>query len=147
MKRLLLVLMTFTLAQPAFAGPFTNKLSICLVKQTNPADKELLIQWVFAAMASHPNVKHLSNVNQQQGEELNRKAANLFTDLVANRCKQETQEAIKYENELALRASFETLGKVAMQGIMSNPSVNGYMGGLQKYFDIDKLNEVFKDQQ
>lgn len=142
--KLVKILLLFIFVVPtANAGPFTDKLSICLVQQTNEADKEILIKWVFAAMSSHPNVQHLSNVSSKTGEKLNKNTAELFVDLISNRCEKEAREAIKYENEIALNKSFEVLGKVAMQGIMGNPNVSAYMGGMEKYIDANKLRSVF----
>ena len=142
MKRFLLVLFTLSFSQAVMAGPFTNQLASCLVKQTSEADRVILMQWLFAAMSHHPEVKQLSAVNANKAEGLNKGAANLFTDLIANRCKAQTVDALKYEGNEALKVSFETLGRVAMQGIMSNPAVNGYMGGLQKHIDLNKMQDV-----
>lgn len=147
MKRFLLALLFISFSQAAVAGPFANKLATCLVKQTSEADKEILMQWIFAAMAHHPEVKQLSSVNPATAEKLNKTTANLFTDLVAVRCKEQTKDAINYEGDVALRVAFETLGRVAMQGIISNPAVNGYMGGLQKHFDLNKLKDVFEEKK
>ena len=146
MKRVLFFLLFFTFLPNAHAGPFTDKLAICLVKETNQSDKEMLIQWIFAAMASHPNVSQMSNVSTVKGDQLNQKAASLFTDLLTERCRSETKEALQYESKIALRSSFEVLGKVAMQGIMGHSQVNGYINGLQKYLDVDKLRSVIPEE-
>ena len=63
-------------------------------------------------------------------------------ELLTNRCKDEAQKAIKYENKLAIQTSFSILGKVAMQGIMSDKNVIEFMGGLDTYLDKDKLESL-----
>lgn len=130
----------------SFAGPFTDKLSICLVNKTTDADKELLIKWIYAAMSTHPSVQKLNKIPVSVSDNLNRKAAKLFTDLLTNRCKPEATEAVKYEKNIAIQTSFGVLGKVAMQGIMSHPNVNTYLSQLGKYSDKEKLKSIFPKQ-
>lgn len=127
----------------AQAGPFTDEMAKCLVKKTTEADKTLLIKWVYAAMSAHPDVAALSNISPAKAEELNQAAGDMFTDLVAVRCQKETADAMKYEGSSAFEASFEVLGKVAMQGLMSHPGVSEYLGGLAKHIDEKKLNQAF----
>lgn len=132
-----------SLSATVSAGPFTDEMSKCLVKSTSEADKSLLIKWVFAAMASHPDVKSLSNVSTEKGDELNKNVSGLLISLLTEKCKPETQQAIQYEGPKALEVSFEVLGQVAMQGIISNPDVVGYMSGLGKHMDLTKLKNAF----
>jgi len=124
------------------AGPFTDKLSICLVQSTSDADKQLLIQWVFAAMSAHPSVHALSNVSVKKGQMLNKKTANLFMTLLTVRCKSEMKQALKFEGKSAFEASFKVLGEVAMNGLMKHPNVRKYMSGLDKNLDPKKLREL-----
>jgi len=137
---LLVILITFSL--PVNAGPFTDKLSICLVKSTSAADKELLIQWVFAAISAHPNVSALSNVSVGKGDALNKSTADLFVKLLTVKCKSETKQALKYEGKNAFQASFKVLGEVAMSGLMRHPNVGKYLSGLEKNMDSTALNEL-----
>ena len=51
------------LCSSAIAGPFTDEMSRCIVKKTSESDKTLFIQWLFAAMSSHPGVKSMPNIN------------------------------------------------------------------------------------
>lgn len=125
-----------------YAGPFSDEMSKCLVKSTSDADKSLLIQWVFAAMSAHPDVKALSNVSNEKGIDLNKRTAGLLVSLLTERCKAETQQAVKYEGPGVLKTSFQVLGEVAMQGMMTNPDVVSYMGGLGKYVDTEALKKT-----
>ncbi len=131
-------------ASNTHAGPFTDKLSICLIEKTTQADKNKLIKWIFGAMSSHPIVKDLSNIPRETSEQLSRDTANLFMELLTVRCRAETEKAVQYESDIALQTSFSILGKVAMQGIMSDPSVAQYLGELDNYIDKNKLNFIKK---
>jgi hypothetical protein len=143
---LAIALATFLLpAAPArAAGPFNDALSTCLVRSTSEQDRTLLVRWFFAAMAQHPNVKDLGHVTPAQAEQLNKDVAGLFWALISDRCAKETREAVKYEGADTLGASFEVLGKVAAQGLMSDATVNAYMGGLSQYLDEKKMKALFE---
>lgn len=142
-SRLLLGSLLLLFGGTASAGPFIDKLAICLVKSATDADKTVLMRWIFSAMASHPNVGDLGNISNAQGDKHNKEVADLFTTLVTDRCRVETKDAVKYEGENAISASFEVLGKVAMQGLMEDPAVSKYMGGVDANLDVKKLEEVF----
>lgn len=144
MKRIVTAVLLLACFQGvAHAGPFTDEMARCLVKKTTDADKTLLIKWIYSAMSAHPDVAALSNISPAKAEELNQAAGEMFTDLVAVRCQRETSDAMKYEGSSAFEASFEVLGKVAMQGLMSHPGVSEYLGGLSKHIDEKKLNKAF----
>ncbi|MBI3547127.1 MAG: hypothetical protein HY081_11155 [Gammaproteobacteria bacterium] len=138
----ILVFAAYSLSAVA-AGPFTDEMSKCLVKNTNETDRTLLIRWIFAAMASHPDVKVLSNVSSEKGDELNKDAANLMVALLTKRCKSETQQALKYEGKNTIEVSFQILGQVAMQGLMTNPDVAKYIAGLASHMDKKALENAF----
>ena len=131
-----------SLSASIYAVPFSDEMSKCLVKSTSDADKSLLIQWVFAAMSAHPDVKALSNVSNEKGIEINKRTAGLLVSLLTERCKAETQQAVKYEGPGVLKTSFQVLGEVAMQGMMTNPDVVSYMSGLGKYVDTEALKKT-----
>jgi len=139
--KLLLLILLNAIVQPALAGPFTDKLSVCLVKNTSESDKDLLVKWIYAAMSSHPKVKSMSNITIKQGNALNKKTAALFVTLLTKRCHSETKSALEYEGTNAFKTSFGILGEVAMQGLIKAPSVNQYISGLNNYLDTKALNK------
>ena len=142
MKRFLLVLFTLSFSQAAMAGPLTNQLANCFFEKTSEADKVILMQWLFAAMSHHPEVKQLSAVSAHKAEDLNKSAANLYTDLIANRCKVQAVNAFKHEGKEALNISFETLGRVALKEMTTNTAVNQYMRGFPEHVDLSKLRGI-----
>ena len=144
--RILLALLLFALSSSASAGPFNDKLAICLVKSTTQDDKLTLIRWIFAAMASHPGVRDLSEVSAGAGDKLNEQVADLFVSLLTDRCGTETQEAIKYEGQGAIGTSFEVLGRVAMQELMADGKVSAFMGGIDAHID-PKVSEQLSQGQ
>ena len=137
----LLSMLLFSAA--AHAGPFSDEMAKCLVRSTSESDKTALMRWVFAAMAAHPGVKALSNITERQGEELNKEASNLFVVLLTDRCKNETEQALKFEGADTFKKSFQVLGEVAMQGLIANPEVTRFMGGLDRHLDTKALERAF----
>lgn len=119
-----------SLPSSAIAGASVDKMATCLVDSSSTKEKTLLLRWIFAAMATHPKVKDLGNISSEQAAELNRDVASLFLDLVTVRCANETKEAFKNEPEVAFSASFEELGRVAMEGLMEDAEVSKYMSGM-----------------
>ena len=133
--RVLCLLVLLGLSSTAAAGPFNDKLAICLVESTSPAEKTTLMRWIFGAMSRHPQVKDLSQVTQAQADQMNKAVAELFVALLGDRCATETAQAVKYEGPAVISSSFEVLGKVAMQGLMTEPAVNEYISGLNDNVD------------
>jgi hypothetical protein len=132
---------------PAHAGPLTDELSQCLLKSTSDDDRTLFIQWIYAAMSSHPKVSAMSSITPEFADQLNRRAADLVTELLTSRCRGEATQAVKAEGEAALRGSFEVLGRVGMQGLMADPKVTEYLTGLGRYFDQQKLKAAFEEKE
>lgn len=145
--KVLLFLALISMAATAWAGPFTDEMSKCLVRSTSEADKTLLIKWIFAAMATHPDVKSLSGVTPEMGEQLNKETGKLVMRLLTQSCKTETRQAVEFEGEDTFKASFGVLGQVAMQGLMANGEVSNYFSSFEKYLDAQKLQHALGKNQ
>ncbi len=141
--KLAVLLLASAFSSSIHAGPFADELSKCLVRSTSESDKTALMRWVFAAMAAHPEVKALSNITEKQGDELNKEASGLFVELLTSRCKGETEQALKFEGTETFKRSFQVLGEVAMQGLIANPEVTRFMGGLDRHLDTRALEKAF----
>ena len=142
MKKLLLAAVLLALAPAAHAGPFGDTLSVCLVKQSTEADRQLLVRWIFAALAQHPGVQDLAKVPKEEASRLNREVGALYEDLMLKRCGTETRDALKYEGAAAIEAGFRTLGQVATQGLMTHAQVTAFMSELEKHMDLSALDSV-----
>jgi hypothetical protein len=53
-------------ANVAFAGPYTDDLSKCLVKATSADDQIIFMQWMFSAISLHPTVSGLTTITAEQ---------------------------------------------------------------------------------
>ena len=77
------------------AGVYTDELSKCLVEKTTTQDRTVLVTWVFTALSMHPAVKQVISVSTDKIDEVNKNAADLFTKLLTETCKDETVKAMK----------------------------------------------------
>jgi hypothetical protein len=128
----------------AYAGPYSDELAKCLVESTTAADKNALVKWMFATAALHPAVKTIATVSDAERDLLNRDTAQLFTRLVADSCRMQTQQAVQYEGPLALQTGFQMLGQVAARDLFSDPAVAGGLRALAQYFDRQKLEQALQ---
>ena len=138
---LALILFVFQ-AESAGAGPYTDDLSKCIIASTTTQDRAEFVRWMFAAAAMHPAVKSIASVSKEQLDHANKQTAQLFMRLLTESCRQKVKDAIKYEGQTAIQASFQVLGQVAGRELFSSPEVAAGMSGLKKYFDSEKLRAL-----
>ena len=143
MKRLLpLIAMAFLFAAPAVAGPYTDDLSKCLVRSTTPEEKSLLVQWMFANMALHPDVKYLAHVTPAERARLNQKIALLFESLLTRSCLSEAKDAVRNEGPSAFEESFSILGQVAGRDLSAHPQVGAGFAEFGKMVNGPKIEKA-----
>lgn len=131
-----------TFASESATGPYTNALSECLIESTPQAERIVLAQWLFASLASHPDMGSVATVSDSQRAQLNQDVAQIFEGLLTESCVAEAQQAVKYEGEPAIEASFYFLGSVAGQELYDNPNVADSMYELVNYIDAERVAEV-----
>ena len=127
----------------AVAGLYSDEMARCLVKFTSTADRNVLVRWMFAAAALHPEVRSLVSVSDGQRDELNKSMAKILERLLLESCRSQAQEAAKYEGRSAFEASFNVLGQVAGRELFADPNVGGSMANVLKYLDKQKMDSVF----
>jgi hypothetical protein len=129
---------------PSLAGPFADDMAKCLVRSATPADKTTLVQWMFAFMTLHPDVKQFASTTVEQRTALNKSMADLMVVLLSERCFKESSEALKNEGMGVIRSSFELLGKVAAQELFSNPAVAEGLSDFGKGVDSERLKPLLE---
>lgn len=128
---------------PAIAGSATDALTTCVADNTTGKDRKDLAQWIFVAMTVHPEIQPFSNVTEANRDELDKKMAALATRLITESCRTEAKAAIEKEGSESFNAAFGSLGKLAMQELMSDPSVNSSFTRYAKYLDKAKFDSAF----
>lgn len=151
MKRLLplfaWIALAFAFAAPVVAGPYTDDLSKCLVRSTTPEEKSLLVQWMFANMALHPDVKYLARVTPAERARLNQRVAALFESLLTRTCLSEARDAVKNEGPSTFEASFTILGQVAGRDLSAHPQVAAGFAEFAKAVDGPKIEKALAARQ
>lgn len=130
---------------PVFAGPYTDTLSKRLVESTTPADRSLLMRWIFAMISLNPEFKNFTTFTPEQRTDLNKQVAKLFQDLLTVRCAKEAKDAIRYEGGIALQSSFKVLGEVAARELFLNPKVAAGAAEFTNFIDKDKIKALLQD--
>lgn len=105
-----------------------------------------MARWTFAAMASHPEIKALSNVTQAKKDEIDKSTAILITKLLTENCLLQTRSAMEKDGGGALKVAFGVLGRLAMQELISNPNVNASLSDFGKYIDEKKFNSALSNK-
>ena len=126
----------------AYAGPYTDDLSKCLVASTSDQDKAQLVEWIFFALSLNPKISPYAQVSPTQREEADRNLAKLFERLVGDSCSAQTKQAVQYEGVAALSESFKLLGQVAAQEIFKDPAVAAGTSKFAEYLDEKKINQA-----
>jgi hypothetical protein len=137
----LLVLAPFA-AATAVAGPFGDDMAKCMVRATSPADRAMVVQWIFAFIALHPDVRELASINDEKRAALNKRMADLTMALLTVHCAEETREAIKIEGMEVLKTSFGVLGRVAVQDLFANDAVKQGLTDFARNLDEQKIKEL-----
>ena len=130
-------------AQFAVAGPTVDQLSDCLVKATTATDKTTVLQWTFAALSTHPDLKALSNVSDVQRTQLDQKFAQVLQRVIVEQCSAQTKAVIAAEGVQAVGDSFQELGRTTGEDIIKNPEVKKQLQGVLRYVDLNKLVMTF----
>jgi len=132
------------LSGDAAAGPYADDLAKCLVGSTSAADKSTLVKWVFTIASLHPALGSVAAVTDTQRTQMDRDVAALFEALLTERCRKQTQSAMRYEGEKTIGTAFEVLGQAAMMELFSHPSVAKGLGAFTEHLDQKKLEVLLE---
>lgn len=122
-------------AAPAFASPASDNLAKCVVDQSTGRDRTVLVQWLFAAMSKHPDLKDYARLSDDQRLATLKSGGEMIGRLLGQSCRKEFEDAYKADGQTAaIGAAFGKLGEVAMADLMTNPAVQR---------DLESLGENF----
>ena len=129
--------------QIAMAGPTVDQLSNCLMKSTTATDKTAVLQWTFAALSVHPDLKAYSNITEAQRTQLDQKLAQTLQRILVEQCSGQAKAVIQAEGLQAVGDSFQELGSITGEEILKNPEVKQQLKGVVRYLDLNKLMMTF----
>lgn len=127
---------------PAYAGPLGDELTKCMISSTTAQDKSVMVRWVFATLALHPDTAPLASVSAQQRSDLNAGTARLFERVMTENCKAQTQAAVRSEGPSALQQSFRQFGEAATRELLSNQQVANGLTATAGNLNLMKLMDL-----
>ena len=141
-KLLFVLIVGITLSNPSLAeSTVSDDLARCLADSTTGKDRKDLARWIFAALASHPEVANIATVSPDNVEATIKTAGLKFNRLINENCKKEFIASVKTGDSAAIKSAFGALGQLAMQELMNDPSVAKTFSSFEKYIDIQNLKD------
>ena len=134
----LLMMSQFTMASTA-----QDQLSSCLVKSTTAADKTSVLQWTFAALSTHPDLKAFAQVSDAQKEQLDQNFAAVLQRILVEQCSAQAKAVIQADGVEGIGSSFQELGQITGEEILKNPEIKAQLKGVLRYVDLNKLVMTF----
>lgn len=104
-----------------------QSLSRCISDSTTGGERKDFARWIYVAISKHPELETLSNVPKDEADKARKNTANIFIDLLRERCHSEAQSAYSEHGQKVYRVTGEVLGRLAMQEVMRDPKVNSYL--------------------
>jgi hypothetical protein len=145
-KQLLLIVLLMIMLVPniADASQAAQNLGVCLTDSLNGKERKNLAKWIYFGMSTHSSIKSYTNATQKDFDNINKYVGELITRLMTEDCPEIADAALKEGGSAAFEYAFGIVGQVAMQELMTEPSVSQAMGAFEKYLDQDKFDQTFK---
>jgi len=128
----------------AQASQEAQNLGVCLTDSMNGKERKNLAKWIYLGMSTHSTIKPYSNASAKDIESSNKYVADLITRLITVDCPKQAKAVSKKTGTGGFEYAFGIVGKVAMQELMTEPSVSTSLGAFEKYLDQEKFNQVFQ---
>jgi hypothetical protein len=142
MKRVILRALLVALigaSHSATAGPFADDMAKCLVNSASPADRTVLVKWIFSVITLHPDLTTLSTLSAKNRDDITKDAGALFQRLILESCRVQVQQALQNEGPQTIAYAFQVMGQAATVGLLSDPHVSAGAKDLTKYVDEEKI--------
>ena len=133
------------LSAPASAGPFADELGRCAVNATTPADRTVLMRWLFVAASANPAFADLSAVSDAKREQSVRAAAAVYNRILTRAYRRESVAALRNEGQDGWGVGFQALGQLAGEEMMASPAGGSSIEQLASYLDMAELQALGRE--
>lgn len=130
------------LGSAASAQSSSDALGACLSDHTNGKERKDLVRWMFAAMSVHPALKDLAVVPPALHASTDQTVGQLISRLLSEDCRVEARTALQVDGPKAFETAFSSLGRIAVQELMTHPEVSASVMGYMRYVDPKKLEKA-----
>jgi hypothetical protein len=125
--------------QPSEGAAGQAALTQCVSMHTTGADRMHTARWLFAMMATSPQIADLSAVTAERTKELNQGFARLFTRLITKDCAAEVRPVAAANLEDAFEKVGKALGETAMNELMNGKEVDKATGAFTDFISEDEF--------
>lgn len=130
------------LAQAQTADTAARTLGACLVEKSTGGDRIAMMRWMATAILAAPQLTDLASVTAAAREKADRGAAEVWTRLLTVDCFSQAQAVTKDNPAIGFRVAGESLGRVAMQELMTSPQTQQSMNGFAQYVDKEAMKKL-----
>ncbi len=117
--------------------------SNCMVDHTSGRERKDLAQWIFLAMAQHPEIKQFAAPDVAEAAVVSdKKFAKLVTRLITDECANEAKAAYAHSGTMGIEAGFQSLGAGAMRELMNDPAVKAGVTNYARYLDSEAIGRL-----
>jgi len=124
----------------AWAQTPAGELEACVVAAASDDDKRVLAQWMFSALALHPDLAGMSRVSDAQRDEANRSMAGVLERFLTVDCADQAALAFRAGSaEMAFHRAFLRVGQLAGESLFNDPGVAAASAGVVEHVDIQRI--------
>ena len=119
-------------------------LQSCVVSAAGADDQRTLVQWMFSAIALHPDLSDMAQVSDERRAEAERAMGELMVRLLTVDCADQARRAFRDGSaEGAFGEAFGRVGELAGEGLFNDPRVAAEAAGLIRHVDMNRIVELF----
>ena len=134
-----------TALTPGQEQAYAAELSNCFALKSTGGDRLDIARWFVAALASAPQIVGVATVDKARKDALDKQMAGLFTRLMTQDCAEQVRPLFKARSAAGIRAAGETMGRLAMQELLSDPAAaSATLGGYTAYLREDDFAALTK---
>jgi len=124
----------------AWAQAPGTELESCVVAAAGSDDRRALVQWMFSAMALHPDLAGLANVSDERRGQANRDMAATLERLLVVDCAEQTRRALHADSAaMAAHRAFLRVAQLAGESLFEDPAVATAGSGVVGQVDMDRI--------
>ena len=110
--------------------------------QVPEKDKQKIVRWIVKVYSDHPSLSDISKISSNKKLMVDKEIGEVFTSLLAEKCRDKAIKAIELEGDMVLYTAFKTLGEVAGQQLLNDENVQNSLNEFTKYVDYEKLDYI-----
>jgi hypothetical protein len=114
----------------------------CIKDAVTKDNKEVLHRWVFLSASSHPNLKSLINVSDEDILKVNKEVAKVVTKIFTQDCAEPLRKVVK-KDPMIFQSTLDWIGFVVMNDLQMHQYVARSRMNYSRYLDFKKLEQAF----